>query len=253
MISCRHARHLFDSYLDGELSPGLRAELHAHRLACPDCSHQLAILEACADVIRTDRREPTLHADFTDRLMVAFADRKPVPVYRWRRIAVYAGSPLAAAAVLVFAFMAWFEPARHGPTAIAARSEKLPGSVMQNVLENSGRVLTAAEKKALDETRPLSQEEVLKGWLVWLRPAMDGANTALGQAQQNASQLAEFVRVRIAPPEVLFAAEQSDQAARETRITNDESSDLRFDTERTPAEHTEQPEPTDAGQPIDVM
>ena len=46
MITCQHARHLFDSYLDGELSANLQTELHAHRLNCTSCQNELALLEA---------------------------------------------------------------------------------------------------------------------------------------------------------------------------------------------------------------
>ena len=44
MITCQHARQLFDRYLDGELSPSLQAELHAHQLSCSACQTELAML-----------------------------------------------------------------------------------------------------------------------------------------------------------------------------------------------------------------
>ena len=54
MITCQHARHLFDRNLDGELSPSLQAELHAHQLKCPECQSELAMFEACGAVVALD-------------------------------------------------------------------------------------------------------------------------------------------------------------------------------------------------------
>jgi hypothetical protein len=98
MITCEHARHLFDRYLDGELSSSLQAELHAHQLSCPACQSELAMLEACGAVIALDRREPRLSASFTDRVLLARRAQTARRPRRWTRIAVIAGSPLAAAA-----------------------------------------------------------------------------------------------------------------------------------------------------------
>ena len=58
MITCQHARQLFDRYLDDELSSSLRSELHAHVINCTPCQNHLAVLEACGDVIRLDKCEP---------------------------------------------------------------------------------------------------------------------------------------------------------------------------------------------------
>jgi hypothetical protein len=92
---------LFDRYLDGELSPSLQAELHAHQLSCSACQTELAMLEACGDVIMLDRRrEPKLSDSFTDRVLMARrAQLASQPRRRnWGRTLVVVGSPLAAAA-----------------------------------------------------------------------------------------------------------------------------------------------------------
>lgn len=103
MITCQHARQLFDRYLDGELSPSLQAELHAHQLSCSTCQGELAILEACGDVVALDRCEPRPSESFTDRVLLARRvqlSRKP---RRWGRAALIAGSPMAAAASILLA------------------------------------------------------------------------------------------------------------------------------------------------------
>ena len=105
MIRCEQAEQLFDTYLDGTLSPSWTAELHAHQLDCSDCRRELAILKACGDVVATDRSEPRPSADFTDLVMGALAERREVVIPWPRRVAkVAAGLGTAAAAAMV-AFM----------------------------------------------------------------------------------------------------------------------------------------------------
>lgn len=124
MIHCRDAKHLFGRYLDGELSPSLQTELHAHRLQCNDCQNELALLEACGDVIGLDRREPTVSASFTDRVLLARRARmKPVRRH-WARTLVIYGSPMAAAACIALMFSV-IRPLQPG-TAVAGASEALP-------------------------------------------------------------------------------------------------------------------------------
>ncbi len=76
MISCEQTQHLFDSYLNDELSASLVSEVDAHRLECAACRHQLALMEACGNVIRLDACEPRPSADFTDRLMAILDEEK---------------------------------------------------------------------------------------------------------------------------------------------------------------------------------
>jgi anti-sigma factor RsiW len=100
MISCRDAKHLFDRYLDGRLSGSLQTELHAHRLACTACQNELALLEAIGDVVAIDRREPTVSASFTDRVLLANRIRRRPIRPNWSRRVLAFGSPVAAAACL---------------------------------------------------------------------------------------------------------------------------------------------------------
>ena len=106
MITCQHATNLFDRYLDGELPASLQAELHAHQLSCVDCQMELAILEACGDVVALDRRgEPALSASFTDRVLLANR-AQTIPKRRsWGRMFLVASAPLAAAASIALAVL----------------------------------------------------------------------------------------------------------------------------------------------------
>lgn len=115
-MRCTEAKRLFDPYLDGELSTALRAELDAHRLECADCRRSLAILEVTGHVLAAPTQERALPRDFTDRLMACVETPRQ---YRWNQFRryVYAGVPLAAAAVIALAFLGAFD--RSGPSKVA--------------------------------------------------------------------------------------------------------------------------------------
>jgi hypothetical protein len=102
MIECRQANNLIDAYLNEELSASWTAELHAHVIACPRCSRKLALLDACGDVIATDRLGPVPSEGFTDRVLAASRDLlSPGARARRRRpFSTWAAAGLAAAAVL---------------------------------------------------------------------------------------------------------------------------------------------------------
>jgi len=247
MISCRQAQHIFDAFLDDELSPAMRAELHAHRLSCPDCSRELALLEACADVVRTDRREPTPHEDFADRVMVAFAGRRHMAVHPWRRIAVFAGSPLAAAAVLVFALMTWFRLPTH-KTVTAGKAERLPPAIAADLTGNATRVMTPAEKRDFDRAQELPANVVLEALL---SPVVERTYNTLNQTRRSASQLADFVR--FGSEALLFAGQPPNTPPREGPDRTRETTWPEFDMHEPAGEHLDQPAPTDAQDDVEVM
>jgi len=129
MITCQHARQLFDRYLDGELSPSLQAELHAHQLSCSACQTELAMLEACGDVIMLDRRrEPKLSDSFTDRVLMARRSQLASQPRRrnWGRTLVVVGSPLAAAASIALCLTLMWPSAPQRTTVKAGRTETVP-------------------------------------------------------------------------------------------------------------------------------
>jgi len=121
MITCQHARQLFDRYLDGELSASLQTEMHAHQLSCSACQSELAMLEACGDVVMLDtRREPMLSDSFTDRVLLARRAQTARRPRDWSRAALLVGSPMAAAASILLAVTVIMPSANHAKKTVTA-------------------------------------------------------------------------------------------------------------------------------------
>lgn len=101
-MDCQQARNLFDAYLDDELSGTLATELDAHRLQCPTCRQELALLEVAGHVIAVEP-EPGegLSEDFPDRLLACVEPRAIKQATRLRRPMVIGASLLALAASVV--------------------------------------------------------------------------------------------------------------------------------------------------------
>lgn len=118
-MNCADYERLFDAYLDGQLGGTLRLEFDAHRLRCRRCQQTLAMLEACGHLIATDRREPSVSADFTDNVMAAVAQRESQRArprrIRATRVAIVVGAVLQAAAVLLLAILMQSRPAKPAP------------------------------------------------------------------------------------------------------------------------------------------
>jgi len=153
MITCQHARLLFGRYLDGELSPSLQAELHAHQLTCADCQSELALLEACGDVIALDRCEPALSASFTDRVLLAHRAQRARPPHRRHRMLFLVGSPMAAAASILLAMMVILPSVQsNGPTVVGGVSKAVPEDVEAFLQQNSDAERSAAAKDELNRT-----------------------------------------------------------------------------------------------------
>ncbi len=118
-MRCDQAIKLFDAHLDGELAPSMEMELAAHRFNCPECRRQLALLEVAGHVIESDAEPPAALDDaFTDRLLACVDAQRPHAMQRavrWMYVAV----PLAAAAVICFAFLGAFD---RGDVIVAGKS-----------------------------------------------------------------------------------------------------------------------------------
>jgi hypothetical protein len=106
-MNCQDARNLFNTFLDGELSGTLAVEFGAHKLSCPSCRRELALLEVAGHVVAADIDTPLLSDEFTDRLL-SIATRRPVPWYRRKRAMLYVGGPLAVAACLALVLVPLF-------------------------------------------------------------------------------------------------------------------------------------------------
>jgi hypothetical protein len=188
MINCRDAEHLFDRYLDGELSPSLTTELHAHRLHCADCQTELSILEACGDVIGLDAREPTLNGSFTDRVMMAYRVENSRRQRRWRRVAMWAGLPASLAASVLLAFL-WATSPLQNPGSSPPGSvvlpiiEAVPKGVQDTMLGATGTPLTAQARRELDNTPQMDSanfmEALLEPSAVYLKETVESARLGL--------------------------------------------------------------------------
>lgn len=120
LLTCRNIRQLHDAFVDGELSPSLTAEVHAHLLQCPECQQQYELLSAVGDVIEKDQSEPSLPEGFTSRV-VAVLPRPGTETPRRRRWTAFAPGVIPAAAAVLFLCVAFWptqkEPSR--PTLVA--------------------------------------------------------------------------------------------------------------------------------------
>jgi len=107
-MRCEDARQLFDAYLDGELSGAMATEFAAHRVRCASCRRDLALLEVAGHVLASDRESAAAPGNFTDRLLACMDARSRRLSHRVARWAYVAG-PLAAAAVILLAFLGVFD------------------------------------------------------------------------------------------------------------------------------------------------
>lgn len=198
MITCQHAKQLFDRYLDDELSPSFQAELHAHVLTCLECRNELAILEACGDVIRLDKCEPVLGSSFTDRVMAAHrqAKAKAIQPKAWRRIAIYVGSPMAAAASIILAFLI-FSPMvskapsdQHG-TVIQSAMTAAPAGVRKNLTEITGRKPSPEAERELASMPEMPALSFLESLLT---PLVEGTRNAVEGTRRSAEDIELLIR-----------------------------------------------------------
>ncbi len=216
MITCPDTRQLFDRYLDDQLSPSLQAELHAHVLQCNDCQNELAILEACGDVVRLDRREPVLSGSFTDRVLAARRTQLAVKPPRSRRLIYALGMPVAAAASIALAFLLTAPVVKDQPvppgtalvstsgdvapvlpreTVIAADAIAAPVSFRDELTKLTERTFTPearAELKNTPEMPALSFFDAL------LAPVMEGTRHAVEGTRRTAADIELLIRFGLA-------------------------------------------------------
>jgi len=167
MLTCEQTQHLFDAYLDDELSSSLRSEVHAHRLDCTDCNHQLALLECCGDVVTGTGKEPALVADFTEQILSRMA---PVssgpsdPSVRFYRL--FAPMAAAAAAIVITVLIA--PPiSTKAPVLNKLASREAPGpaalSAQATLVTNpEGKMAVVTVMREKDETGEFRTTEMYK-------------------------------------------------------------------------------------------
>ena len=220
MITCQHAKHLFDQYLDGELSPSLQTELHAHQLQCSDCQGELALLESCGDVIAYDRCEPVLSDSFTDRVL--FAQRATIkPVIgssnklqrRWVRHVLMVASPVAAAACVVLAVLL------AGPTGQTGQPshQTWVAGITNTVSGPSRELLNLTGKHGQGTADELAASN---GFVdAMLGRCIEQVKTTANGTQRSVEQLSSFVRQGVADTRSALAS-GSRSAVRDVQATD---------------------------------
>jgi Putative zinc-finger len=133
LMTCRHVNEQRDLYLDGDLSPSLTAEVHAHLLQCPACQQQFEMMRACGDLISRDESEPILDSGFASRVVASLPKRSAPPVLMTRRdvrqrfFRIFAGAGLPAAAAMLFlCVLIWPSTSEPEGIVLPAREEATP-------------------------------------------------------------------------------------------------------------------------------
>lgn len=142
-MNCRQAEHLWDAYLDGELSDQLRLELEAHRVRCQRCQQALALMEAAGHVIAEQPRS-SLNDDFTNQILSESQAYRPATK---RRISAVSSVSWAAAAIVAIVITLMYAP-------ISRDSEQAVESVEPRRLVS-----------ILEESQFLSDDPIQKSWL----------------------------------------------------------------------------------------
>lgn len=200
-MRCQEAQELFDAYLDGELSPTLATELSAHRLCCADCRRALALLEVSGHIVGSDRDPVELRVDFTDRLIACVSKPKAAWLARVR-IGMYVAGPLAAAAVIVLAFLGAFDGqhnTRRAGVAVDAEDVHFPS-------------LFGVDEKASDATAPAGGAAGADEWMQRLQ-----RNVEL--KRESGASLQRAVELQL--QNLLDAAEQSTDRLKDPKPKTD--------------------------------
>jgi hypothetical protein len=161
-MNCEQAQNLFDAYLDGELHGPLATEFAAHRLRCPTCRRELALLEVAGHVISSDTKSPLLSAEFTDRLLACAAQRPRQKT--WRRRLLVIGGPLAAAACVALVVAIWSEQPKRAPQVLPKRqvvesTEELQRQVERALQQNPDN----ADLQRFAEALRQASSEIVEG------------------------------------------------------------------------------------------
>lgn len=182
VMTCRHVQQLRDPYLDGELSAGLTAEVHAHLLQCPACQRQVEMVRVLGNVIADDRSEPAPPPELADRILAALpgaaaGSRARLLTRRsrrrrlWRRV-VGVGMP-AAAALLFFCVVAWPSTPRDlRPTLVKGKAVEAVGAT--TVVDSTLDILKGTRQAADSVNRVLE---------ISANEARRGVRATLGQVQ----------------------------------------------------------------------
>ena len=149
-MTCSQAKNLFDVYLDGELSGSLGTELAAHRVACAACRRELALMEVAGHVIRVDSDGPTLSDGFSDRLLACIDEPPSGSFLLFRKVVLWAGGGLAAAAALALMF-----------NLLTGPGERIAGS-FEEISEDANVETSDAEATKADPKTHAQADDIVK-------------------------------------------------------------------------------------------
>ena len=212
-MNCTQAQELFNTYLDGDLTGSLATEFAAHKLHCPACRRELALLEVTGHVISADTASPLLSDEFTERLL-SLTISAPVPWYRRRRLLLRVGAPLAAAACL--ALVVYLKPAEpeHPSTMVLPGPEyrvDSPEELLRNVEDALANNPDNPRLQALAERLRSRMEEIASG-------TTDGAETLENYGKKTIMEILNSVPIDATPdaePDQQDPGDQHDQAPEE--------------------------------------
>jgi hypothetical protein len=213
-MNCEHARQLFDAYLDGELSPSLATELGAHRLRCPDCRRDLALLEVTGHVVAHDRAPAQLSEAFSDRLLSCTRTHQRDARRTWLS-RLYVAGPLAAAAVVVLALLGVFD--RRNPRVAGETVRRSPEEVRRQTADPDAETRLNRLSRLPDENRNDPYARSLDQWAVQAQKTLE-AKQEDGASFQQLLELkaAQFLNLLTQPAEKDTPADADSSTAEPT-------------------------------------
>lgn len=175
-LTCRNVKQLHDAHVDGELGPAMNAEVHAHLLQCPECQRQVELLRACGDVIAQDESEPSLGADFASRILASLpSGLETRRARRHRRIRMFAGASLpAAAAIALFCVAIW------PPTQSTGRPSVVAPAVVERLGVSEMVTPTMKALETIGNANQIVRGEASKELSRGLSAALDTKNESSG-------------------------------------------------------------------------
>lgn len=124
------------------------------------------MLESCGDVIALDKSEPKLSPSFTDRVILAHRSRMIPRRRHWSKVALLVGSPMAAAASIVLAFILITPSPKETPVpVIAPITVAAPEAAREKLMQLSGTHLSPEAEAELQQTPEMKAVNLVEAML----------------------------------------------------------------------------------------
>ena len=227
---CREARKRFDEWLEDSLSPRAQDELQAHLAGCPGCARELAAIGR----LRAELRRlpvPALRPGFTAEALAAVRARAAASAVgtasalqrprrtrrlRWRRLELWLGATVgaAAAAVLMVVLLGGPQPELEAPRPADVRlalfepreiglaidtDTAMPGATLTVSLDGGIELMGFADRRELSWETDLDQGTNLLSLPIIAHSLEDGHLTALVEHGSKTRRIE--LRVQVDPPE----------------------------------------------------